>query len=162
MGVFVYETEFSSNISPTRLFKALILDGDNLIPKIAPQAIKQVETLEGDGGAGTIKKITFGEGSSFKYVKHRVDSIDQDNLCHSYTLIEGDALTDKLEKICYETKLVASPDGVGSVINTVSKYYTINDAEIKEEDVKQGKEKASQLFKLFEKYLNDHPDAYNN
>ncbi|XP_062108682.1 major allergen Pru av 1-like [Humulus lupulus] len=161
MGVFTYETEFTSTISPARLFKAFILDGDNLIPKIAPQAIKQVEILEGDGGAGTIKKVTFGEGSSFNYVKHRVESVDQDNLSHSYTLIEGDALTDKLEKISYETKLEASPDG-GSIIKTVSKYYTIGDAEIKEENVKEGKEKASQLFKLFEKYLNDHPDAYNN
>ncbi|XP_062108681.1 major allergen Pru av 1-like [Humulus lupulus] len=161
MGVFTYETEFTSTISPARLFKAFILDGDNLIPKIAPQAIKQVEILEGDGGAGTIKKVTFGEGSSFNYVKHRVESVDQDNLSHSYTLIEGDALTDKLEKICYETKLVASPDG-GSIIKTVSKYYTIGDAEIKEENVKEGKEKASRLFKLFEKYLNDHPDTYNN
>ncbi|XP_062108686.1 major allergen Pru av 1-like [Humulus lupulus] len=161
MGVFTCETEFTSTIPPARLFKAFVLDGDNLIPKIAPQAIKQVEILEGDGGAGTIKKITFGEGSSFNYVKHRVESVDQDNLSHSYTLIEGDALTDKLEKICYETKLVASPDG-GSIVKTVSKYYTNGDAEIKEENVKEGKEKASQLFKLFEKYLNDHPDAYNN
>ncbi|XP_062108687.1 major allergen Pru av 1-like [Humulus lupulus] len=161
MGVFTYETEFTSTIPPARLFKAFVLDGDNLIPKIAPQAIKQVKILEGDGGAGTMKKITFGEGSTFNYVKHRVESVDQDNLCHSYTLIEGDALTDKLEKISYETKLAASPDG-GSIIKTVSSYYTIGDAEIKEENVKEGKEKASQLFKLFEKYLNDHPDAYNN
>ena len=62
MGVFTYETEFSSTIPPARLFKAFVLDGDNLIPKIAPQAIQQVEILEGDGGAGTIKKVIFGEG----------------------------------------------------------------------------------------------------
>ncbi|PON61981.1 Bet v I type allergen [Parasponia andersonii] len=130
MGVFTYETEFISTISSARLFKAFVLDGDNLIPKIAPQAIKQVEILKGDGGPGTVKKITFGEGSSFNYVKHKVEAVDKDNFSHSYSLIEGDALTDKLEKISYETKLVASPDG-GSVIKTVSKYYTIGDAEIK-------------------------------
>ncbi|XP_062104319.1 major allergen Pru av 1-like [Humulus lupulus] len=161
MGVFTYETKFTSTIPPARLFKAFVLDGDNLIPKIASQAIKQVEIHEGDGGAGTIKKITFCEGSSFNYVKHRVESVDQDNLSHSYTLIEGDALIDKLEKICYENKLVASLDG-GCIVRTISKYYTNGDAEIKEDNVKEGKEKASQLFKLFEKYLNDHPDAYNN
>ena len=62
MGVQVYESEYSSTVGPARLFKALILDADNLIPKIAPQAIESVEILEGDGGPGTIKKITFGAG----------------------------------------------------------------------------------------------------
>ena len=63
MGVFTFEYEHSSTVPPARLFKAFILDGDNLITKIAPQAIKSCEILEGNGGPGTIKKITFGEGS---------------------------------------------------------------------------------------------------
>lgn len=62
MGVFTYESEFTCTIAPARLFKAFVLDADNLIPKVAPQAIQSAETLEGDGGPGTIKKITFGEG----------------------------------------------------------------------------------------------------
>lgn len=62
MGVFTYETEFTSVIPPPRLFKAFILDADNLIPKLAPQAVKGTEILEGNGGVGTIKKVTFGEG----------------------------------------------------------------------------------------------------
>ena len=68
MGVFTYETEFSSTIPARRLYNAFILDADNLIPKIAPQAIKQVEILEGDGGPGTIKKTTFGEGNFFFFL----------------------------------------------------------------------------------------------
>lgn len=62
MGVFTYETESTSVIPPAKLFKAFILDGDNLVPKVAPLAIKSTEIVEGDGGPGTIKKITFGEG----------------------------------------------------------------------------------------------------
>ena len=62
MGVFTYENEFTSTIPPARLFKAFLLDGDSIIPKIAPQAVKHVEILEGDGGPGTIKKVTLGEG----------------------------------------------------------------------------------------------------
>ncbi|KAK9992167.1 hypothetical protein SO802_027152 [Lithocarpus litseifolius] len=62
MGVFTYETETTSIIAPAKLFKAFVLDGDNLIPKVAPHAIKSVEIIEGNGGPGTIKKITFGEG----------------------------------------------------------------------------------------------------
>ncbi|KAL5541893.1 hypothetical protein UlMin_009603 [Ulmus minor] len=160
MGVFTYETEFTSAIAPARLFKAFILDADNLIPKIAPQAIKGAEIVEGDGGPGTIKKITFGEGSQFSYVKHKIESIDKENFTYNYSLIEGDVLSDKIEKISYETKLVASPDG-GSIIKSVSHYHTVGDVEIKEEQVKEGKEKASGLFKLIEGYLQANPDAYN-
>nr|AAX20938.1 Mal d 1.0406 [Malus domestica] len=160
MGVFTYETEFTSVIPAPRLFKAFILDGDNLIPKIAPQAIKSTEIIEGDGGVGTIKKVTFGEGSQYGYVKQRVNGIDKDNFTYSYSMIEGDTLSDKLEKITYETKLIASPDG-GSIIKTTSHYHAKGDVEIKEEHVKVGKEKASGLFKLLEAYLVANPDAYN-
>lgn len=99
-------------------------------------------------------------GSDLTYVKHKVETIDEANLSNSYSLIEGDTLGDKLEKICYETKLVPSPDG-GCIIKTVSKYHTKGDVEIKEDDVKYGKEKASHLFKIIENYLNEHRDTYN-
>ncbi|CAL2226856.1 unnamed protein product [Prunus armeniaca] len=160
MGVFTYETEFTSVIPPEKLFKAFILDADNLIPKVAPTAVKGTEILEGDGGVGTIKKVTFGEGSQYGYVKHKVDGIDKDNLSYSYTLIEGDALSDVIEKIAYDIKLVASPNG-GSIVKTISHYHTKGDVEIKEEQVKAGKEKAAGLFKLVEAYLLANPDAYN-
>ncbi|PON61986.1 Bet v I type allergen [Trema orientale] len=160
MGVFTYETETISSIPPSRLFKAFILDADNLIPKVVPQAIKSTEILEGNGGPGTIKKINFGEGSQYKYVKHQVDGLDAEKFTYNYSVIEGDALGDVVEKISYETKLVASPDG-GSIIKSSSKYHTKGDHEIKEENVKEGKEKASHLFKAIEAYLLANPDAYN-
>ncbi|XP_021806249.1 major allergen Pru ar 1-like [Prunus avium] len=160
MGVFTYEIEFTSVIPPPRLFKALVLDADNLVPKIASQAVKSAEIVEGDGGVGTIKKIRFGEGSEYSYVKYRIDRLDKDNFVYSYSLIEGDSITDKIQKICYEIKLVASADG-GSIIKNTSNYHSIGDLEIKEEDVKAGKERASGLFKVVEKYLLGNPDAYN-
>lgn len=62
MGVFTYQADYTSKTPIAKLFKAFILDANNLIPKIAPQAIKTVDILEGNGGPGTIKKIVFGEG----------------------------------------------------------------------------------------------------
>ncbi|KAM2563601.1 hypothetical protein TB2_011986 [Malus domestica] len=152
MGVFTYETEFASVCAPARLYNALILDADNLIPKIAPQAVKTAEILEGDGGVGTIKKISFGEGSEYSYVKHKVDGIDKDNFVYNYSLIEGDVISDKIEKISYETKLVAS--GSGSIIKSTSHYHTKGDVEIKEEHVKAGKERAHGILVLQEVVLN--------
>ncbi|KAK8623904.1 hypothetical protein V6N13_065264 [Hibiscus sabdariffa] len=61
MGVFTYEYEVTA-IPPAKLFKACILDGQNLIPKVVPdQAFESVEFIKGNGKPGTIKKITFAE-----------------------------------------------------------------------------------------------------
>ncbi|GMY27841.1 major allergen Pru ar 1-like [Fagus crenata] len=158
MGVFTYEAETNTVIPPARLFKAFVLDADNLIPKVAPQAIKSSEIIEGNGGPGTIKKITFG--SQFNYVKHRIDEIDNANFTYAYTLIEGDAISETLEKISHEIKLVASPNG-GCILKSTSKYHTKGDHEIKEDQIKVGKEKSGGLFKAVEGYLLTNPDAYN-
>ncbi|XVE82214.1 hypothetical protein DITRI_Ditri15bG0129600 [Diplodiscus trichospermus] len=159
MGVFTYESEVVTSIPPAKMFKACILDSDKLIPKIVPQAFKSVEYIEGNGEPGSIKKVTFAEGSEFNCMKQKVEAVDKENFVYSYSVIEGDALMNKLEKITYETKLEPSATG-GSVCKTTSKYYTIDDFELKEEGIKAGKEKALELFKAVEAYLLANPDAY--
>ncbi|KAL6186467.1 hypothetical protein ACLB2K_042587 [Fragaria x ananassa] len=71
-------------------------------------------------------------------------------------IIEGDAIGDKVEKISYEIKLVASPRG-GSIIKSTSHYHCKGEVEIKEENVKAGKEKAAGLFKIIENHLLANP-----
>ncbi|KAG4210493.1 hypothetical protein ERO13_A02G052600v2 [Gossypium hirsutum] len=159
MGVFTYESVVITAIPPAKMFKACILDGDTLIPKIGPQAFKSVEYIEGNVEAGSIKKVTFGEGSQFKYMKQKVEAIDKENFVYIYSVVEGDALMNKLEKITYETKLEASPNG-GAVCRTTSKYYTIGDFELKEEGIKAGKYKALGTFKAIEAYMLENPNAY--
>ncbi|KAG4157339.1 hypothetical protein ERO13_D02G057156v2 [Gossypium hirsutum] len=66
MGVFAKEAEVSTPLPPAKAFKTFVVDLDTLMPKVAPQApqaIKSVELLQGDGGPRTIKKITFAEGN---------------------------------------------------------------------------------------------------
>ncbi|XP_021291509.1 major allergen Pru ar 1-like [Herrania umbratica] len=169
MGVVTYEMEVATTIPPANIFKAFVLDSDNLIPKILPLAIKSVVTLEGDGGAGIIKQVNFGEdyfwfvfpaGNQFTYMKQRIDGIDKENFSYRYTVIEGDALMGALEKISNENKFEAAYDG-GSMCKSSCSYYTIGDIDIKEEEIKAGKEKASVMFKAIEAYLLANPDAYN-
>lgn len=62
MAVVTFTDEFTSPVPAKKLFIALILDADNLIPKLMPQAVKSIETIQGNGGPGTIKKMTFAEG----------------------------------------------------------------------------------------------------
>lgn len=62
MGVTTIHQEFTTPVPPSRMFKALILDSHNLIPKLMPQAIKSIEYIHGDGGPGSIKQTNLAEG----------------------------------------------------------------------------------------------------
>ncbi|KAB2092814.1 hypothetical protein ES319_A02G056300v1 [Gossypium barbadense] len=160
MGVFTYESEIVTAIPPAKMFKACILDGDTLIPKIVPQVFKSVEYLEGNGEPGSIRKVTFAQGNQFNYMKQKVEALDKEKFEYIYSVIEGDSPMNMLDKITYEIKLEASPGG-GSICKTSSKYYTIGDIELKEEAIKAGKEKASGvLFNSIEAYLVANPNAY--
>lgn len=99
-------------------------------------------------------------GSQFKYVKHRIEEIDKENFIYRYTVIEGDALMNVLEKISNEIKFEASADG-GSICKNKSTYFTIGDFELKQEQIKAGKEKSLEIFKAVEAYLLENPDTYN-
>ncbi|KAK6145997.1 hypothetical protein DH2020_019866 [Rehmannia glutinosa] len=159
MAITTFTDEYNSPIPPSRIFKASIVDSHNLIPKLMPQAIKSVEIINGDGGAGSVKQINFAEGSPLKCVKYRVDELNEKTFTYGYTLIEGDSLVDKLEKITYEVKFEESADG-GSISKVTSKYFTVGDFSLKEEEVKAGKEKVLAMYKAVEAFLIQNPDAY--
>ncbi|PIN13408.1 hypothetical protein CDL12_13977 [Handroanthus impetiginosus] len=159
MAITTFTEEHSSPIPPARIFKASIVDSHNLIPKLMPQAIKSIEIVQGDGGAGSIKQINFAEGSPFKYVKYHVDELNEETFTYGYTLVEGDSMDDKLEKITYNVKFEQSSDG-GSISKVTSKYYTTGDFTLKEEEVKAGKERVLAMYKAVEAFLIENPDAY--
>ena len=62
MGVITYEREVNTTIPTAKMFKALAIDGNDIVAKVFPQAIKNIVNLDGDGGPGTIKQINFDEG----------------------------------------------------------------------------------------------------
>ncbi|THG14707.1 hypothetical protein TEA_015638 [Camellia sinensis var. sinensis] len=69
MGVTTYTQEFTTSVAPNKMFKALILDSHNLIPKLLPQSIKSIEYVQGNGGPGSIKQTNFHEESLSYEVK---------------------------------------------------------------------------------------------
>ncbi|KAI3683691.1 hypothetical protein L1987_84204 [Smallanthus sonchifolius] len=155
MGVLTYTDEHTSQVHPARIFKASITDSHNLMPKLLPDAIKSIEFIEGDGGAGSIKQINFAGG----FVKHKIDELDEKTFTYKYTLIEGNGISDKIEKVTYDIKFEGSPDG-GTISKMTTTIYTHGEFEIKEEELKAGKEKVLGLYKVVEAYLVKNPDAY--
>ncbi|XP_061349113.1 class 10 plant pathogenesis-related protein 2D-like [Gastrolobium bilobum] len=158
MGVFTFENEITSTVAPAKLYKAMVKDADNLIPK-AVEAIQSVETVEGNGGPGSIKKLTFLEGGETKYVLHKVEAIDEANFGYNYSIVGGVGLPDTVEKISFDSKLVAGPNG-GSIGKVTVKYQTKGNAEPSEDELKNGKAKGDALFKAIEGYVLANPD-YN-
>ncbi|XP_060210699.1 major allergen Pru ar 1-like [Lycium barbarum] len=154
-----WEIRHCSPIPPSRIFKASIIDSHNLIPKLLPQAIKRVEFVQGDGGVGSVKQINLAEGSSFKSIKYRIDELNEKTFTYKYTLIEGEALIEKLEKITYDVKFEKTVDG-GSISKVTSEYYIEGDFKLNEEEIKAGKERVLAMYKAVEAYLLQNPDAY--
>lgn len=62
MGATTITQEFTCPIAPARMFTALIVESNNLIPKLLPQFIKSVDLIQGDGGSGSIEQVNFTEG----------------------------------------------------------------------------------------------------
>ncbi|OMO58384.1 hypothetical protein COLO4_34692 [Corchorus olitorius] len=159
MGVTSFSQEFTCPVAAPRMFKALIIESSTLIPKLLPQFIKSVDVIQGDGGAGSIEQVNFTQASHFNYVKHRIDELDKENLVCKYTMIEGDALGDKLTSIAYEVKFEDNGEG-GCICKMTSNYHTVGEFEIKEEEIKAGKEKAIGIYKVVEAYLLENPTVY--
>ncbi|TKY72553.1 Pathogenesis-related protein STH-2 [Spatholobus suberectus] len=159
MGATTFTHDYSSPVAPSRMFKALITDSRTLLPKLLPQFIKEVKVIQGDGEAGSIEQVNFAEACPFKYLKHRIDEVDNDNLVCKYTMIEGDALGDKLESIAYEVKFDATSDG-GCLCKMTSKYNVIGAYEVKEEELKEGRESSVGICKVVEAFLLENPQVY--
>ena len=98
-------------------------------------------------------------GGQFSSLKYHIDELNEETYTYKYTLLEGDSLTDKLEKITYEVKLEPSAEG-GTISKVISKYYTKDGFVLKEGEIKAGKEKVMGVYKVVEAYLIQNPDSY--
>lgn len=61
MGVQTTQLEHTSPVPAEKMFKGLVLEIDNIVRKAAPGAYKNID-VKGDGGPGTVKNITLGDG----------------------------------------------------------------------------------------------------
>ncbi|KAG4154345.1 hypothetical protein ERO13_D03G052400v2 [Gossypium hirsutum] len=66
------------------------LEVGRLVDKLAPEVLGRVEFLEGDGGVGTIAKLTLPPGSLGRgYMKERFTKIDDEDRVKETEVLEG-------------------------------------------------------------------------
>ncbi|KAL9239044.1 hypothetical protein vseg_013399 [Gypsophila vaccaria] len=160
MGVFTYTmADIETPVSPARLFKALTTDNHNLMPKVVPEFVKSIDVLHGDpSSVGCIKQINLPEGRPYKYLKNRIDEIDESKYYIKYTTFEGDVLGDALECAVYETTYEAVGDGTHYKV--VGHYHTKGDHVKTQEEISIGQDAVTKMFKAVEAYLIANPQVY--
>ncbi|XP_045788599.1 ABA-responsive protein ABR17-like [Trifolium pratense] len=156
MGVFAFEDDFVSTVAPPKLYKALAKDADEIVPKVIP-VIQGVEIVEGNGGPGTIKKLTAVEDGKTSFILHKVGAVDEAKLGYNYSLVGGTGLDESLEKVEFETSVVAGSDG-GSIVKISVKYHTKGDAALSDAVRDETKGKGTGLLKAIEGYVLANPN----
>ncbi|GAA0163338.1 hypothetical protein Leryth_021440 [Lithospermum erythrorhizon] len=151
MGVVEFSETFSSPVPAPKLFKGWFIDSHTLLPKIAPDHVKSV-VVEGSGGPGSIYHITFGDVVPIKFVKFKVDVLDESTMTYADTVVEGGELSEKILKVTHEVKFETSPEG-GCSATSVVKFDIKEGSTLSEDEVKDGKEGAFGLLKAVEAYL---------
>ncbi|KAI7733998.1 hypothetical protein M8C21_031797 [Ambrosia artemisiifolia] len=155
MATATTEIEIASPFPAEKVFK-VFKDFDNIAPKVNPAVFKSIETLEGNGGVGTIKLYTFGDALPFTHAKSKVDAFDESSFTFSYTFFEGDNLMGILESITNHVKFI--PSGEGCICKQTIIYNCKGDEKPSEEALKGEKEVYEQTYKAIEAYAAANPE----
>ncbi|KEH37165.1 ABA-responsive protein [Medicago truncatula] len=91
------------------------------------------------------------------FVLHKLDAVDEANFGYNYSLVGGTGLDESLEKVEFETKIVAGSDG-GSIAKITVKYHTKGDATLSDAVRDETKARGTGLIKAIEGYVLANPD----
>ncbi|KAI7744745.1 hypothetical protein M8C21_016880 [Ambrosia artemisiifolia] len=158
MSTVSIEVEFTSPFSRETVFK-VFCDFHTIAPEVNPQVFKSIETIEGDGGVGTIRLFTFGDGVPFTSGKYKQGMIDATNFSYNYSYFEGDNLMGILNSIDHYVNIVPSPDG-GSVFKQTVIYNCKGDEKPSTDILNFEKELYEKTYKALEAYAVAHPETY--
>ncbi|KAK9059122.1 hypothetical protein SSX86_021741 [Deinandra increscens subsp. villosa] len=158
MSTASFDIEIASSYPAEKVFK-IYNDYHILVPKVNPQVFKSIETIEGDGGVGTIRLLTFGESLPFTSAKYKIDNIDASNFTFDSTFFEGDNLLGILHSINYHIKIVPTAEG-GSIFKQTVVYNGKGDEKPSAETLSFIKDLYEKTYKAMEVYAAEHPETY--
>ncbi|XP_078163905.1 pathogenesis-related protein 1-like [Carex rostrata] len=151
-------SEISTVIPAPRLFKAAILDGYNLNPKIAADKIVSAVIIEGDGGVGTVRQYNFSPAMPFSYEQRRLEFQDVDKCEVKLSVVGGGGLGVFFESASHHIKFSASDTGsLAKMVLTYTPTPGANSAQY--ENMMKGAFQG--VIKGCEVFLLANPDAYN-
>ncbi|OWM67380.1 pathogenesis-related protein STH-21-like [Punica granatum] len=159
MAVTCFTQEFSISIAPSRMFSPEPQTPTTSSPRLPLRVLRALDLLREMAVLESIKQTNFASGGHLQWLKHRIDAIDTEKLICNYTRIESDITFDKIEPVVYEVKFEALGDR-GCLCKMTSEYHVKASVELKEEDIKQGKDKAMGLYKVVQECLLASPEAY--
>jgi len=90
-------------------------------------------------------------------VLHKLEAVDEANLGYNYSIVGGTGLDESLEKVEFETNIVAGSDG-GSIVKISVKYHTKGDAVLSDAVRDETKTKGTGLIKAIEGYVLANPN----
>ncbi|KAI7752735.1 hypothetical protein M8C21_012828 [Ambrosia artemisiifolia] len=157
MATVTNEIEIASSFPAEKVFKAF-KNFEIIAPKVLTAVFKSIDTIEGNGGVGTVKLITFGDAVPFTQAKYKVDTFDESNFSYSYTFFEGDNLMGILASITQHVKVI--PSGEGCTFKQTIVYNCKGDEKPSKETLKTEKEIYEQTYKAIEAYAAAHPEEY--
>uniref|UniRef100_A0A5B6YX15 Bet v I/Major latex protein domain-containing protein n=1 Tax=Davidia involucrata TaxID=16924 RepID=A0A5B6YX15_DAVIN len=98
------------------------LELGKLVDQLLPDVLGRVEVIQGDGGVGTVVKLTFPEGTpGVSYLKERFTKIDEEKRVKETEIIEGGFL--ELGFHLYRVRLeIIEKDGESSIIRSTVEY----------------------------------------
>ncbi|XP_073272507.1 major allergen Pru av 1-like [Primulina huaijiensis] len=160
MTVVEYADEIKVQVSPKRMFKALITDAHHSLPKIIPHIFKSIDILEGEGGtAGCIRKISFSDVIPFTHLKDKMAVVDTEKLQAKINLFEGPMLGEKMESIFSEKWFVDSGND-GCIIKWKHHLHLKpGHTHVSEEEFNGVTEFSTTFLTAAEAYLVAHPDV---
>ncbi|XP_038974110.1 pathogenesis-related protein 1-like [Phoenix dactylifera] len=143
-----------------RLWKATACDDHNLLPKVLPDFFVSAEIVEGNGGAGTIRKFNFRPAVKVaSFIKDHLEVVDHESHLVKYAVIEGGLIGQRLKSQMFEVRYEVSGNG-GCVVKTKVEYDTLDDKPLSEQELEELKGWLVQVLKAMEGYLLANPSAY--
>eukprot|EP00250_Pteridium_aquilinum_P019785 c2456_g1_i1 orf=512-985(-) len=136
-------------VSATTLWATI--KSPDIVPKLMPQYVSGCEYVEGDGGVGSIRLMTFGPAAAdfVTFSKEKIEVLDEEGKKLVYSVIDGELLNHfKSYRVCVE--VVEGATDNGCTVNWILEYEP-NNPEMPPPEI--SKEGAINTFKAFEAYL---------
>ncbi|KAL2327708.1 hypothetical protein Fmac_021135 [Flemingia macrophylla] len=146
-----FNTQTEVSVGLEALWAALSKEFINIVPKVLPNVVKNVQLIEGDGGVGTILIFNFLADMSPSFQREKITEFDENSHEIGLQVTEGGYLNQGLSY--YKTTFQLSSIGEQKTLVNIKISYD-HESDI-EERVKPTKTSESTIFYLrrLEKYL---------